>query len=184
MSAKEEEIEKTEEEIKKEVKKERKEEKKIEKEVYAIKHEVGEIEAKVKKEPYKFSFEDIVESFVGAFTIGITFLFKGALLPISQALTMPKAWAVIFITLVLLAAEIYFIVYRKVTDKKARPVIRFVSKRLVGIYTVSIITSFLLAWIFNIIPHNVNTGEGMFMLLATLGMPTALGAAAVDLFRK
>lgn len=168
----------------KEEKRIEKEEKKIEREVLKIQHEIGEIESKVEKEPYKFGFEDIIESFVGAFTIGITFLFKGALLPISQALTIQKAWAVIFVTLILLGTEIYFIVYKKVTDKKARPVISFVTKRLIGIYTVSICTSFILAWVFNIIPHNVSSPEGMFMLLATLGMPTALGAAAVDLFRK
>ena|GEM_PF-5641995 len=161
-----------------------KEEKRIEREEKEIKHEIGEIKAKVRKEPYRFSFEDVIESFVGAFTVGITFLFKGALLPISQALTVQKAWAIVFLTLLLLGAEIYFIVYRKVTDKKARPVVRFLTKRLVLIYVVAVLTSLLLAWMFNIIPASVSGSDNIFMLLATLGMPTALGAAAVDLFRK
>ena len=109
----------------------------------SIAHEVDFIKKLLLKEvpPEHFSMKDIVRSFFGAAFIGSTFIFSRLLIEIPPLLTTRHVIAIVVSTLAILTAEIYYIGYQRVENKKARPFGQFWLKRLLTFYAVSIIVS-------------------------------------------
>ena len=132
-----------------------------------------------------FSSKDIIISFFGAFLVAAGFIFKGNLLFISQKLDILHMSLIVIATMLVLSAEIYFIGYSKVKNKKERPFLPFLIKRIITTYSVSIIVCIALVMLYNI-DNLIANGDHMNMLkiLISVSFPASIGAAASDLFKK
>jgi len=150
----------------------------------SIAHEVDFIKKLLLKEvpPEHFSMKDIVRSFFGAAFIGSTFIFSRLLIEIPPLLTTRHVIAIVVSTLAILTAEIYYIGYQRVENKKARPFGQFWLKRLLTFYAVSIIVSSYLALIYNVI-HLVG-GDNVAKLIVAMSLPCSIGASITDLLKK
>lgn len=173
---------------------------KTDKEFEKVERELEKIELElVEKSPHHFSTRDVVNAFFGAFLVAITFIFKGNFIRMAFSLPWENVVFVVLFTLLFLSAEIYFIGYKKVTDKNNRKPFQFLFKRLVTFYGVGILVSGLLIFLFNIehiavsdfllsnafgmqgIPASV---ENIQKLLLILAFPASIGAGISDLVKK
>jgi len=133
--------------------------------------------------PEHFSVKDIVRSFFGAAFIGSTFIFTRTLVEISPLLDTLRILIIIFSTVGILTAEIYFIGYQRVEDKNKRHFGQFWFKRLVTFYSVGILVSAYLAFIYNI-TFLVGPPENIAKLILAASMPCSIGASITDLLKK
>jgi uncharacterized membrane protein len=149
-----------------------------------IESDIKALKAKIlRREPKHFSYKAFVRAFFGALLVGLTFVFKGSLVDISVTLQPGHLIAIVLSTLLILLMEIYFIAYRKVTNKKERPLFQFMIKRLLTFYAISLLLSVFLVYVFGI-NTTIGTQEGVYKLIIVLSMPTAIGASLGDLLKK
>lgn len=132
-----------------------------------------------------FSSKDIIISFYGAFLVAAGFLFKGNLLLISQKLDTLHLILILFVTLVILSAEIYYMGYSRVKNKKERPFVQFLIKRITTTYLVSLIVCITLVLLYNI-DHIIANGTyyNIVKIVICVSFPASIGATATDLFKK
>jgi len=133
--------------------------------------------------PEHFSVKDVIRSFFGASFIGSTFIFTRTLVEISPLLDFYRIVIIIFSTIVFLSAEIYYIGYQRVENKASRPFGQFWIKRLLTFYSVGIIVSAYLAFIYNI-TSLVGSSENVLKLIIAASMPCSIGASITDLLKK
>ena len=133
--------------------------------------------------PEHFSSKDIVRSFFGAAFIGSTFMFTRTLIEIATILDTQRIMLIILSTIGILTAEIYYIGYQRVENKKIRPFAQFWLKRLLTFYAVGIIVASYLSVIYNI-TYFVGTAENSVKLIIAASMPCSIGASITDLFKK
>jgi len=157
---------------------------KEEKEVREIKRNLRILKNKlVERIPYHFSKKDMVNAFFGSLIIGLTFMFKGALVQTGAALSNGRIIFIILLTLTILIAEIYFIGYSRIRHKKQNHFKQFLSKRLFSLYSIALVVSFLLVYTFGVDILAGSFYETMKIVII-LAMPCAVGAAIPSLFRS
>lgn len=155
-----------------------------EKEILDIRNIVLKMKEKVlDKEPSMFSRRDIINAVFGSLTIGLTFVLKGALKSTSLILTIYHLELIIASTFLILMAEIYYVGYSRVKDKNHRTFGEFMTKRLVTLYIVSMLTSFFLIYILNI-DSTLPTFYDVMKMVILLAMPCSVGAAIPSLLKK
>ena len=135
------------------------------------------------KEPEHFGTKDIIHAFFGSFVVGLTFIFKGLLIESGVMLNWTNILIIIITTLVILAAEIYFIGYDRVKKRSHRKPGQFVFKRLVAVYLITFTVSLFLINIFGI-SNLAGSLNNVFKLVFVISMPCGIGAALADLFKK
>jgi len=140
-------------------------------------------ERMLEKVPGHFSQKDIINAFLGAMFIGLTFILRTDIIDIAINLDSSRVILIVFSTFLILTAEIYFIGYSRVPNKKTRPFGQFWAKRFVSLYIVTILVSLFLVYIFGINTF-VNTGEEVFKIVVLVSMPCAVGAAIPSLLTK
>jgi len=163
--------------IDKALKKEKKALEEIEKDIECIKEEV------VARDIPHFSKQDVINAFFGALIIGLTFVFKGALVRTTLTLSVTHISLIILSTLFILSIQIYYMRYKKVKDKRQRHFTQFWFKRLITLYLIAMVVSAYLVYIFNI-----ETALGSLIdaakLIIVISMPCAIGAAVPSLLKK
>lgn len=137
----------------------------------------------LEKVPGHFSQKDIINAFLGAMFIGLTFVLRTDIVEIALRLDSSRIILIVLSTFLILTAEIYFIGYSRVPNKKSRPFGQFWAKRFVSLYIVTILVSLFLVYIFGINTF-VNTGEEVFKIIVLVSMPCAVGAAIPSLLTK
>ncbi len=137
----------------------------------------------LEKIPGHFSQKDVINAFLGAMFIGLTFILRTDIVDIALRLNSYRIILITFFTFLILTAEIYFIGYSRVPNKKARPFGQFWAKRFVSLYLVTILVSLFLVYIFGINTF-VNTAEDVFKIIILVSMPCAVGAAIPSLLTK
>lgn len=156
----------------------------LEQEISEIKKEVLAIKKRlVEKVPEHFSKQDAVNAFFGALFLGLTFLFKGALIQVGLNITWDNIAIIITSTLFILSTQIYFIGYKRVHNPEERPFGQFLIKRLFTVYGIAFIVSFYLLYIFGFLVL-VGTFANLIKLTLILSMPCSIGAAVGDLLKK
>ncbi len=152
-------------------------------EIEKIESEIELLREKLlEKRPEHFSVRDVVTSFFASTILGLTFVFNGALVERVENLTNSKVFLIFISTLLVLTAQIYFIGYSRVKDRKERPFGQFWIKRLVTFYGIALVTSLFLVYLFSI---NQFIGLGkLTALVMALAMPCAVGAAIPNLIRQ
>jgi uncharacterized membrane protein len=135
--------------------------------------------------PEHFSKRDVVNAFFGSLTIGITFILKGATLSTALNLDLFHLELVIVATLLILFTEIYFIGYSRVKDKNSRRFGQFMTKRLIALYSITIITSLFLVYLLNMNNNPmVRDPSDIVKIVVLVSFPCAIGAAVPSLLRK
>lgn len=130
----------------------------------------------------RFSKQDIVRAFFGALVIGITFIFASGLITIVKNINWTNIILIIFLTLVILVAEIYFIGWSRVKGERGRNIYEFTFKRLPAFYIISLIVAFFYIYIFGI--NNFLSGAEVIKMVFIMAMPCSIGAAIGDLLKK
>ncbi|MFW6014174.1 MAG: DUF2391 family protein [Candidatus Nanoarchaeia archaeon] len=143
-------------------------------------------EGLIEKVPSRFSIKDVINAFFGSLIFGLTILLKGGL--IETALKLEKVHLVIIIlfTLIILCLEIYFISYMRVKNRKARKASPFILKRLVTLYSITLVVTFGLIYLLNLNQHPevANTFENIARVAVLTSFPCAIGAAVPSLLKK
>jgi len=136
--------------------------------------------------PHHFSGKDILNAIFGALVVGVTFALKGAVLNTATHLTRWHLIAIIISTIIILIAQTYYIGYSKVRNKRKRPAIQFVFKRVATMFVVTFLVSLYLVYIFglNLQPQIGNLAPNVFKLVVLISMPCAVGAAVPSLLKK
>jgi len=135
--------------------------------------------------PEHFSTRDIINAFFGSLIIGLTFILKGATVRIAVGLDLTRVLLLIALTLFILMTEIYFIGYSRVKDKSHRKMGQFMTKRLVALYFITVITSFLLVYLLNLNNSpDLHDFNDVMKLVAVVAFPCAVGAAVPNLLQK
>lgn len=157
--------------------KEEKEIRKIEYDIEVLRHKL------IEKVPEHFGRRDMINAFFGSLLIGLTFIFKGALLRTVEVLDTSRIMLIILATFIILIAEIYFIGYSRVKNKNTRHFGQFLTKRLFSLYIISLVVSFLLVYLFGM---NLLAGSTYETLktVVVLTVPCAIGAAVPSLLRQ
>ncbi len=130
----------------------------------------------------RFSEQDIVRAFFGALVIGITFIFTSGLITVVKSISWANIILIIFLTVVILIAEIYFIGWSRVKGERGRNVYEFTLKRLPTFYIISLIVAFFYIYTFSI--NNFLSGAEVIKMVFIMAMPCSIGAAIGDLLRK
>lgn len=138
-------------------------------------------EGLLEKRPERFSFRDVIRAFFGALVIGVLFVFKGGLLEIVEKIDWTHTAVIIIATLLLLAAEIYFIGYIRVREEKGRNAFEFIMKRLPTVYIVSFLVSLFLTYLFGV---NLLFSGHVLKLVFVITFPCSIGAAVADLLKQ
>jgi uncharacterized membrane protein len=135
--------------------------------------------------PEHFSKRDVINAMFGSLTLGITFILKGATVSTAIALTPVHMELITGMTLVVLFGEIYFIGYSRVKNKSQRRFGQFMTKRLVALYAISLFTSAMLVYLFNL-NHNpaVASFYDVAKIVILMTFPCAIGAAVPSLLKK
>lgn len=155
-----------------------------EKEIESINSRLSTLrEDLVEKVPTHFSAKDIVSAFFGALLIGLTFSLKGGTVRAAESLTNFHIIAIIFSTIVILSAEIYFVGYARVKNKKERPAGQFIIKRLITLYIISMLVSLYLVYIFAL-NYQFPDKYGIFSMVILISMPCAVGSAIPSILKK
>jgi len=153
-------------------------------ELHTLRQDIHLMKEKIlEKRPSHFNFRDVMNAFFGALLVGLTFVFKGSLLTITFNLAWVNIVLIVIFTLVILFIQIYYIGYSRVKDKKHRPLGQFVAKRLVTLYSISIIVSFFLVSLFGIY-NTAQSMENAYKLVITVAMPCAIGAAVPTFLKQ
>ena len=136
-------------------------------------------------EPKHFSREDILYSFFGALFLGFTFMSKLLYFDLVNVMTANHTIVIFVVTLLLVSFEIYYLGYRRVphSERMKRTIGEFLTKRLLTVTIVSLITSAFLVYIYGV---NILLGsnENTLKAIIAIFMPCCLGATFSDLFRK
>ena len=74
-----------------------------------------------KEEPHRFSMYDLLGAFLGSLLIGLTFVFKGAIMRHALDMNPANMFLVILFTIIIITFEIYALSYKFVVHKKERP---------------------------------------------------------------
>lgn len=148
-----------------------------------IKEDVEDIKTHVDKVPEHFSEKDILRSFIGSLFLGFSIIFSGSLIAVSRVMPFEHIFTIIFFTLIILIAEIYFIGYSHVENKNHRKFPQFMIKRLLTFYLVAALVSFILMYIFGLI-YLVESSEQLIKLIIIISGPCAIGASIGDLLKK
>lgn len=135
----------------------------------------------VEKIPGHFDMRHIVTAFFGALFFGFTFVLKGLLLDVGLTLSDFNLLMIILATIGILSAEIYFVGYHRVPNKKERPFFQFWAKRIVAYYGIALVVSWLLLWLYDM---DGIAGAHMHKLVVMISFPAAIGAAVSDLLGK
>ena len=115
--------------------------------------------------------------------IGSTFLFNGLLIQVGLNVPWENVAIILTSTLFILSAQIYFIGYKRVENKKERPFGQFLMKRLITIYGIALVVSFYLLFIFGF-ERLIGSFDNMIKLTLVMSMPCSIGAAIGDLLKK
>lgn len=136
------------------------------------------------KRPSHFHKRDIVNAFFASFVLGLVFLFKGSLVEISLNLTNNNLFAIVFVTIVILSFEIYYVGYTRVSpsEKKNRKFGQFWLKRILTLYSISIIVPLVIVYLFGI--NSLVSNGGIFRIIIAVSMPCAIGAAVPSLLKQ
>lgn len=148
---------------------------------------LGDVErlrlALIDRLPPKFTVRDVITAFLASIIIVLTFLFKGSMITISQNLTEKDLLLILVSTGLLLTAQIYFIGYTRVVDKKARPFYEFWAKRFFTLYLISILVCIFFSYLYGL--HRlIPTTQGYIKFIVALTLPGAVGAAIPSLLKK
>ncbi len=152
-------------------------------ELLKVERELKKIEQNLEKYPGHFSGRDIVNAFFGALIFSLTFIFKGNFLEMSFLLPWSNVLMVISANILVLIGETYFIGYKRVIDKRRRPLLQFMAKRVVTFYAISLVVSAMLIHLFNM-DSFAATEDEVRKLLFILTMPSSMGAAIANLVKK
>src|SRR3989344_2858526 len=136
----------------------------------------------IEKVPSHFSVYHVVAAFFGALFFGFTFVLKGLLLQVGLRLSVLHIAGIILVTLLILTAEIYFVGYRRVNNKKTRKFGQFLLKRLVTYYSISLIVAWLLLFLYGVLTNLV--AVDVLRLVVAVSFPAAIGAAVSDLLNQ
>lgn len=148
-----------------------------------LKEDVNDIRRHIDKVPEHFSEKDILRAFIGSLFLGFSTIFSGSLLLVASTMPIEHISTIIFFTLIILIAEIYFIGYSRVEDKKNRRFPQFLIKRLLTFYIVATLVSFILIYIFGLI-YLVESTEQLVKIIVIISGPCAIGASIGDLLKK
>ncbi len=155
-----------------------------EKEILQLEKEIKNLEEKlIEKRPEHFSIKFILEAFFGALLVGLTFIFKGALLKTVSILPLTNLILVILFTFVILIAQIVYVWFTRVPNKKRRRLGQFLTKRLLTLYIISLISSLVLVYLFGLNLQLPSLYEDL-KLVFILTMPCSIGAAIPNLIRS
>ncbi|MFW5991496.1 MAG: DUF2391 family protein [Candidatus Nanoarchaeia archaeon] len=167
---------------------------KIEREIEDEKKELELLESHVEriretlleKVPQKFSKRDVINAFFGSLILGLTFVLKGGIIETSLNLTPIHLTIIVIATLLILMSEIYLISYSRVKDRTARRAGQFIAKRLLTLYTITIITTVFLVYLLNLNnnPLVENSFGNVVRLVVINSFPCAIGAAVPSLLKK
>ncbi len=137
----------------------------------------------VDRVPAHFDMAHVVSAFFGALFFGFTFVLKGLLFQVGLALTFFHLVMIVISTLAILSAQIYFIGYTRVHNKKSRPFGQFWAKRIIAYYTIAIFVSFLLLFVYGIV-QTVHSPYLVMKLVIAISFPAAIGAGTAHLLGK
>lgn len=137
----------------------------------------------VDKTPSHFSKREIVNAIFGSIILGLTFIFKGAIMSTAKGLDWYHVQAIIFITFSVLAAEIYFIGYSRVKEKSKRHFGQFLTKRLVTLYGIAIMVTVSFIFLFNL-NTSLGTVDNIVRMTVLLSFPCSVGAAIPNLLQQ
>ena len=133
--------------------------------------------------PGHFSKKDVINAFLGAMFIGLTFILRTDIIDIALRLNSFRIIFIVLFTFLILTAEIYFIGYSRVPNKKTRAFGQFWAKRFVALYLVTVLVDLFLVYIFGINTF-VSNGEEVFKIVVLVAMPCAVGAAVPSILTK
>lgn len=158
---------------------------------HSLAYEIDDLRQEVKllreklvtQTPDHFSKRNILSIFSGALFFGLTFMFKGLLVEIAIGLPIQNIILIVASTIMILIGQIYFIGYGKVADRTQRKMGQFVLKRLIASYSIALIVSMYLSFIFGIV-YLANDLHSFAQLVIVLAMPCAVGGALGDLLHK
>ncbi|MBU0535445.1 MAG: DUF2391 family protein [Nanoarchaeota archaeon] len=136
----------------------------------------------MKIEPHHFTWNDFFKALLGSLVVGITFLFKGAMQTYALSMKYTNIILVITITLVVVSLEVYFLSYRFVVNRKARPFSEFWAKRFFAIVISSFAAIYLLMYVYGI--NHFLTHTEILKLSVAIFMPAAIAGAAVEILKK
>ncbi len=155
-------------------------------ELVDIEQTLGAIKEKMlEKVPSHFSRRDFVNSAFSSMVIGSTFVLKGQTVDAALRLTQTRLGLIVVATLIALIAEIYFIGYSRVKNKSQRKLGQFMTKRLFGLITVTVATTFFLVYLFGFDLHpQVNSLYDLSRIVIVISMPCAVGAAIPSLLKQ
>jgi len=166
-------------EIERDLKNEKKELDNIEKNIFRINEKL------LDKVPGHFSRRDVINSVFGSLIMGITFILKGGTVSTAVNLSQIHIIILIFVTMLVLFAEIYFISYTRVRNKNRRNLGQFVAKRMLSLYIITLSVSFALIYLFNLQNHDlVGSFDNVVRLVFFVSFPCAVGAAVPSLLKK
>ena len=156
-----------------------------------IEREIDDIEKQIKllndrlleKIPHHFRAKDIVNAFFGSLIVGVTFVFKGLLIDISKSLTTMHVLLIILFTSIILTAQIYYIAYRRVKDKKHRKFGQFWAKRFFTLYLIAVVVSLFIVYLYNM-NSIVDSSVEIVRMVVAVSMPCVIGAAIPSLLRQ
>jgi uncharacterized membrane protein len=155
-------------------------------EIEMLERSIAHINDKLlEKVPSHFSRRDIVNAFFGSLIMGLTFILNGATLPTAANLHVAHIELIILITFAVLSAEIYYISYTRVKDKTTRKFGQFLTKRLVVLYSSSVLMSFMLVYLFNINNNQiVGSFYNVLKVVILVSFPCAIGAGIPSLLKQ
>ncbi|PLW80319.1 hypothetical protein C0585_03310 [Candidatus Woesearchaeota archaeon] len=157
---------------------------KEEKELEEVKENLAFMRSKLlDKRPSHFSRRDIINAFFGALIISLTFALKGGLVDTAISLNTFHIEAIIAFTFLILVAEIYFIGYSRVEDKRLRPFGQFLTKRLVTLYVISLSIALILVYLLNI-NERVGDFHNTMKAVVIITMAGAIGSAVPNLLKQ
>ncbi len=157
---------------------------KEEEEINKIERQIINLTEKLlEKRPSQFSQRDIVNAFFASLLVGLTFVFKGAMISTAVSLKTYHLLLILASTILVLTAEIYYVGYSRVREKARRRFGQFWLKRFSTFFTISILTAAYLIYVFGI--NNVlGSNENIIKTIIMLSMPCAVGAAIPGLLKQ
>lgn len=156
----------------------------VDKQIKKIEEKISFLEEKlVQKQPRHFGVEDTLYAFFGSVLIGLTFLLKGALIRTALNFTAVNIIVIIVSTIIILAAQIYYVGYIRVRMKAKRPFGQFLLKRLVTMIVLSFGAAFFLVYVYGV-NYMVPDFQSVFKVVVAMLMPCAVGAVIPAFFKR
>lgn len=135
----------------------------------------------MRKEPHHFSFEDFFKALFGAFFVGLTFLFKGAMRQSALAMSKWNVIMVVGLALIIVSIEIYILSYRFVKNKSSRPFYEFWAKRFFAITISTFLSLYLAVYIYGL--DSMDTWDTL-RLTSAVFLPAAIFGAALEMLKR